>query len=194
VGKATKARRASLDKDSPHHHLGDPLRLNHTLDLGTDVVSAAHLLADVDFVRETVRAAGASDEQVDVTGSPAGPFTVTSRRSLPADQIPAHLRGFVGSRIDVRQVEAWEAAADDGSRSGTVVVDIAGAPVRLTGRATLDPAGPGASRLTYDGELKAAIPLFGSAVEQAAASAIRRSLVVLGDVARRRLAAGRPGR
>ena len=168
------------------------MRLNHTLDLGTDAVTAAHLLADADFVRETVRAAGATDEQVDVTGSPTGPFTVTSRRSVPADQIPAHLRGFVGSRIDVRQVEAWEAAADDGSRVGTVVVEIAGAPVRLTGRATLEPTGPRASRLTYDGELKAAIPLFGSAVEQATAGAIRGGLVVLADVAQRRLSEATP--
>jgi hypothetical protein len=168
------------------------VRLNHTLDLGTNAVAAAQLLADADFVREAVRAAGASDEQVDVTGSPAGQFTVTSRRSLPADQIPAHLRGFVGSRIDVRQVEAWEAAAEDGSRVGTVVVEIAGAPVRLTGRATLVPAGVRASRLTYDGELKAAIPLFGSAVEEATAGAIRGSLAVLADIAHRRSSAATP--
>ncbi|MDM7831788.1 DUF2505 domain-containing protein [Cellulomonas edaphi] len=166
------------------------MRLTLSLELATDAHGAARLLADPDFVRETVRAAGATDEQVDVTGEPPqGPFTVTSRRALPADQIPAHVRGFVGNRIDVRQVDAWEAPTPDGSRAGTVVVEIAGAPVRLTGDATIAPAGPAASTVTYDGELKAAIPLFGSAVEQAAAGAIRSALEVIADVARRRLAA-----
>ena len=169
------------------------MRLNHTLELGTDPRSAAVLLASPDFVRAAARAAGAQIEQVDVTGSPEGAFTVTSRRSLPAEQIPAHLRGFVGSRIDVRQVEAWEAADEDGRRVGTVVVDIVGAPVRLTGDATLEAAGPAASRLTYDGELRAGIPVFGSAVEQAAAGAIRGSLVVVADVARDHLAAASAG-
>lgn len=164
------------------------MRLTLTVDIPTDAHAAARLLADPEFVRETVRAAGATDEQVDVTGSPDAAFTVTSRRALPADQIPAHLRGFVGNRIDVRQVDAWEAPSDDGTRVGTVVVEIAGAPVRLTGRTTLASSGPGTTTATYDGDLKAAIPLFGSAVEQAAAGAIRSAVTMTTDVARRRLA------
>lgn len=166
------------------------MRLTLTVDIPTDAHAAARLLADPEFVREAVRASGATGEQVDVTGSPDAAFTVTSRRALPADQIPAHLRGFVGNRIDVRQVDAWEAPDQDGARLGTVVVEIAGAPVRLTGRTTLSPAGPGGSTATYDGDLKAAIPLFGSAVEEAAAGAIRSAVAVTADVARRRLSEG----
>jgi len=168
------------------------VRLTLTVDIPADPHSAARLLADPEFVRETVRASGGTDEQVDVTGSPEGAFTVTSRRALPSDQIPAHLRGFVGNKIDVRQVDAWEAPAADGSRTGTVVVDIAGAPVRLTGRTALAGTPDGGTTATYDGDLKAAIPLFGSAVERAAAGAIQAAVAVTADVARRRIAQGGP--
>ena len=164
------------------------MRLSVTLDLPTDAHAAARLLADPDYVHEKVRASGALEQHVDITGSPDDAFTVTTRRALPTDQIPAHLRSFVGTRIDVRQVEAWEAPEPDGSRVGSVVVEIAGAPVRLSGRTALAPAAAGSTTVTYDGELRASVPLFGSAIEQATAGAIRSALEVEQDVARRWIA------
>ena len=152
------------------------MQLHVTIDLPTDVRDASRLLADPAYVHAKVRASGAVEQQVDVTGAADDAFTVTSRRALPTAQIPAHLRSFVGDRIDVRQVDAWEAPAADGSRSGTVVVEIAGAPVRLTGRTSLVAVGPDASRVVYDGEVRAAVPLFGAAVEEAAAVAVRAAL------------------
>ena len=160
------------------------MRLSVTLDLPTDVRAAAQLLADPEYVHQKVRASGALEQHVDVTGDPDDAFTVTTRRALPTDQIPAHLRSLVGSRIDVRQVEAWEAPTPDGSRVGTVVVEIAGAPVRLSGRTALTPVGTGGTTVTYDGELRATVPLFASAIEQATAGAIRSALEVEQDVAR----------
>ncbi|GIG22892.1 hypothetical protein Cch01nite_36160 [Cellulomonas chitinilytica] len=151
------------------------MHLSVSVAIATDPTSAAAMLADPEYVHLKLAASGALDQHVDVTGSAPDAFTVTTRRSLPTDSIPAHLRGFVGSSLDVRHVEAWEAAAADGSRAGTVVVEIAGAPVRLTGRASLQPA-DGGSVLVYEGELHAAIPLFGAAVEQAAAGAVKGAL------------------
>ncbi len=164
------------------------MRLSVTLDLPTDARAAAALLADPEYVHQKVRASGALEQHVDVTGDPEGAFTVTTRRALPTDQIPGHLRGFVGTRIDVRQVEAWEAPAVDGARVGTVVVEIAGAPVRLSGRTALTPAGADRTTVTYDGELRATVPLFAAAIEQATAGAIRSALEVEQDVARRWIA------
>lgn len=164
------------------------MQLHVTIDLPTDVRGAAHLLADPAYVHAKVRASGAVDEQVDVSGTASGAFTVTTRRAVPTSQIPAHLHALVGARIDVRQVEAWEAAAPDGSRSGTVVVEIAGAPVRVTGRTSLVATGPDTSRVTYEGEVRAAVPLFASAVEEAAGAAVRAALREEQSVAARWLA------
>lgn len=168
------------------------MQLHVTIDLPTDAHGAARLLADPAYVHAKVRTSGAVDQQVDVTGTADDAFTVTTRRALPTEQIPAHLRGFVGDRIDVRQVEAWEAPAADGSRSGTVVVEIAGAPVRVTGRTTLAGQGPGRTRVTYDGEVRAAVPLFAAAVEEAAGAAVRAALAAEEDVATRWLVDGPP--
>ncbi|GEL95208.1 DUF2505 domain-containing protein [Cellulomonas composti] len=153
------------------------MHLTETLRLSADPVTVARLLADPEYARAAVRASGALDEHVDVTGDADGAFTVTTRRSLPTDQIPSHVRGFVGSRLDVRQVAAWEAPGGAGERIGTVVVEIAGAPVRMHGTTALAASPDGGTLVRYDGDLRAAIPLFGSTVEQAAAGAIRAAMV-----------------
>ncbi|MBD8060405.1 DUF2505 domain-containing protein [Cellulomonas sp. JH27-2] len=163
------------------------MRLHLRLDLATDPRTAARLLADPAFMLETIEAAGGVDGHVDVTGNPDDSFTVTTRRSLAAGQIPAHLRGFVGTRIDVRQVDAWETPGPGDERAGTVAIDIAGAPVRFTGRTRLWQSAPGTTSVEYDGDLRAAVPLFGAAVEGAAAGAIRDATTVVGRVAADRL-------
>lgn len=160
------------------------MHLHLSFDLAADAATVARMLADPAYVHAKVLASGALDQQVDVVGSDAAAFTVTTRRSLPTDQIPANFRPLVGSQLDVRQVEAWEAAAADHSRRGTVVVEITGAPVRLTGTASLTPAGDHTT-LVYDGDVKSSIPLFAASVEQAAAGAIRAGLTAEGVVAAR---------
>lgn len=163
------------------------MQLHVTLDLPTDVTAAGRMLADPDYVRAKVAATGDTNGEVVVAGTPVDGFTVTTRRSLPTDQIPAQLRSLVGARIDVRQVEAWDEADEDG-RHGTVVVEVVGAPVRLSGRTSLRAVSPYACTLTYDGDLRAAIPLFGAAVEKAAAGAVRDALAAEQAVATQWLA------
>ena len=158
------------------------MHLHVQLELATDVEAAGRMVADREYALEKGRAMGAVEQQVDVVGDPEGAFTVTARRALPTDDIPSHVRPFVGQQLDVRQIEAWEAPSG-AERHGTVAVEITGAPVRLTGTMVLAPAGDGASTLTYDGELKASIPLFGAAVEQAAGQAIEACLAAEGRVA-----------
>jgi hypothetical protein len=159
------------------------VHLQVTLTVDTDPRTAAVMLADPVYVRAKVRASGAEEVALDVTPGEGEAFTVTTRRSLPTDLIPANVRAFVGARLEVRQVEAWEGPAADGSRRGTVAVEIAGAPVRLTGTVALT-GDDAASTIVYDGELKASVPLFASAVEEAAATAVRGALEAEQGVAR----------
>ncbi|MEK8227968.1 DUF2505 family protein [Oerskovia sp. M15] len=60
-------------------------------------------------------------------------------------------------------------AATGGLRRGTVSLEITGAPVRMTGTVTLEAQPDGGTRQSYVGELKATVPLFAAAVEDAAA-------------------------
>ncbi len=188
------------------------VHLTEMLVLPTDPATAARLLADPAYVREKIEESGAACEQIDVTHDDVAPdltpdtgrelapdggssrsgtlggFTVTTRRTLATEQIPQQVRAFVGNRIEVRQVEAWRAPDGDGARVGTVVVEVVGAPVRLAGRVTLVAHGGTRTAIRYDGDLRAAIPLLGSAVEQATAAAIRSAVAAEERVAARRLA------
>ena len=140
-----------------------------------DVPTVAAMLSDPAYGRARVAAGGATATHIDIIDGTEGAFTVTTRRSMPTDQIPANIRPFVGTSLEVRQVEAWEAPGA-GGRRGTVVVEIAGAPVRLTGTTSLVPDDAGSSVLTYSGDVKAGVPLFGAAIEEAAARAVRAAL------------------
>jgi hypothetical protein len=140
-----------------------------------DLERVGQMLADEGFVDAKVRASGALSQQVDVVGSPDEGFTVTTRRHMPTAGIPAQFRSLVGASLEVRQVEAWEPAHADGRR-GTVVVEITGAPVRMTGTLRLTAEDDGTTTQRFEGELKASVPLFGSAVEDATAGALRSAI------------------
>ena len=136
---------------------------------------AAQMLCDPAFIEFRSANTEARVEDSVVTGSPAGEFTLTTRRSVTADVIPAQMRAFVGERLEIRQVEAWAKPAADGTRTGTVVLEITGTPVRLTGTLALS-AADGGSCVRYNGDLKAAVPLFAAAIEKAAATSIHSIL------------------
>ncbi|MGP7960361.1 DUF2505 domain-containing protein [Sanguibacter sp. A247] len=147
-----------------------------SIDVPVPLSAAAYatLMRDLTFVRFRASVPDARVEDVVVTPTDGDAFSVTIRRSVSAAQIPAQVRSFVGSELEIRQVEAWDGARD-GTWRGTVALEITGTPVRLTGTVVLRDSGEGAL-LTYDGDVRAAIPLFGAAVEKSAASAMRTTL------------------
>lgn len=147
-----------------------------TIDVPVPLPAAAYasLLRDSAFVRFRTSVPGARVDDVVVTPTDGESFTVTVRRSVSAAQIPPQVRSFVGSELEIRQVEAWDGERG-GAWRGTVVLEITGTPVRMTGTVALVPSGDGAV-LTYDGDVRASIPLFGQAVERAAADAVRATL------------------
>jgi hypothetical protein len=154
-----------------------------------DVADVAAMLADESALRwRTTRSTPAGTvEAADVTGSLDSGFTVAVRRTLPVDTIPHQVRHLVGGEVELRQVEAWEGPSG-GRRVGTVALEIAGAPVRVTGTVALEPLPDGGTRQVYDGEVHASVPLFASVVAEAAAAAVRRTLEADAAAAREWLA------
>lgn len=162
--------------------------LRATLHYDADVSRVGVMLADAEFVEAKLRASGALSQHATVVGDPDRGFTVTTRRNMPTDAIPAQFRSFVGSSLEVRHVEAWEPPAGD-ERRGSVVIEIVGAPVRFTGRLRLTGASGAGSELAVEGELKASVPLFASTVEEAASGAVRAALAAEQDAGTAWLAA-----
>lgn len=151
------------------------MHLSEQARFAADIERVAAMLADERFVEAKVRASGALSQQVDVVGSAEQSFTVTTRRHMPTTAIPSQFRSLVGSSLEVRQVEAWE-APEQGARRGTVVVEITGAPVRMTGTMRLTSEPDGTTTQHFEGHLKASVPLFAATVEEATAGAVRAAI------------------
>lgn len=143
------------------------MRVEDEIRYPADPRTVATMLADPEFVERKVAATHALSQDVEVVGDAEGSFTVTSRRTMPTDDLPDAARTFVGQTLDIRQVEAWEAPGADGSRAGTIVVEVVGAPLRLTGTLTLTSQGDETVQL-LTGDLKSSIPIMGSRLEQMA--------------------------
>ncbi|WP_372595156.1 DUF2505 domain-containing protein [Actinotalea sp.] len=144
-----------------------------TYDAGPDRVAV--MFADPEFVRIKVLATGATAQTVDVAGTAAGAFTVTTRRQMPTTDVPPQFRALVGGNLEIREVQAWQAASGD-TRHGTIVVEVTGAPVRLTGTMRMTSPRAGVTAMEISADLKASIPFFASAVEKAIADAMHSAI------------------
>jgi Protein of unknown function (DUF2505) len=102
---------------------------------------------------------------------------IVTERVLPTDDFPDFVRSMIGPKIAVVETYLWGAPTGDGSRDGTVTVDIGDGnlPVGMTGTITLRPHGSG-SVIRLDGELKAKVMLIGGKIEKAAEPAIRDAI------------------
>jgi hypothetical protein len=135
------------------------------------------MLTDPDFQERKCAATGALEHEVGIDEYDDGGAAIRTDRTMPTDQVPDFVRTFVGQTLSVIEVDDWQPAAADGSREGTVVVEIKGAPVRLAGAMTLRPDGTG-TRQTIDGDLKASVPLVGGRIEKAVEPALQAAIRV----------------
>ncbi len=163
------------------------MHLQKSLSYPAPTGEVAALLADRSFVDEVCAAGGTVSHEVDVQGDASGAFTVTSTRVLPTDELPDVARRFVGATLSLRQVDRWDAPASDGSRSGTLELEVPGAPVSARAAMTLRSDGAGGSQQVVDGDLTASVPLVGGRIEKAAVSPLLLALDQMESLAHRRL-------
>jgi hypothetical protein len=129
------------------------------------------MIIDPGYQEAKCAASGSLEHEVDVSTQDDGSAVVISHRTLPTDDFPDFVRSFVGSSIRLHETQRWQAPAADGSRSGSIEVELHGAPVRFTGSVALTTDGSG----TYwpvEGELKASLPFLGGKIEKAAEPAV----------------------
>jgi Protein of unknown function (DUF2505) len=141
------------------------------------------MLVDPAFGERTCLANHALDHEVAVQHFDDGSATVTTRRTMPTDLVPELVRSLIGATLRITEIRDWAAAGPDGARTGTLVVQIEGAPVRLAGSLRLgsvaDVEGNGAHAVqTIDGDLKASVPLIGGRIEKSVEPAIRAAIDV----------------
>lgn len=145
------------------------LHKESTFNAGPAAVYAA--LVDREFLVYRATRAQALHHEVRVDAVGAGHRTQTVQR-FPAE-VPAVLRKFVGETLDLDETITWGAAEPDGRRRGTVTLSVSRVPVRMDGTITLVPeAGGRTTRQVVDAQLKAAVPLVGRRIEEAAAPSV----------------------
>ncbi|HEY6798400.1 MAG TPA: DUF2505 domain-containing protein [Kineosporiaceae bacterium] len=135
------------------------------------------MIVDPAFQAAKCAATGSLEHEVDVTEHADGGATVFTRRTLPTDQVPDAVRVLVGRTVHLAETQCWEPERADGSRSGTIRVEIEGTPLRFTASTALVPVGEG-TRQPIDGELRANVPLIGGRIEKAAEPAVRGAIRV----------------
>lgn len=151
------------------------MRITAEIHYDADPGTVFRMICDVAFQERKCVANGAIAHEVEVEEYEDGGAVVTTHRTLPADGVPEFVRSFVGDTLRVTQTDDWAGPGDDGSRDGTTLVEIAGAPVRFTAALRLEPSGTGA-RQSVAGDLKASVPLVGGKIERAAEPAIRAAV------------------
>jgi hypothetical protein len=129
-----------------------------------DPATVFAMLTDEVYIGRKVRAANAIRHEAAVTHN-GDQVTIHVLRVMPPD-VPDFVRRFVGETIDLQQTDVWGPAAPDGSRTGTISLDMAGAPVTMRGTLQLEPDGI-ASVVSAEGKIKASVPFVGGKIEQA---------------------------
>src|SRR5690625_149267 len=104
------------------------MHFNASTEYPASAAAVAELFANPDFVDAKIVASGASEGKKEITGSPAGAFSVATTRTMPSDIIPAQYRKFVPGGVTLTLTEAWQAPSADGSREGKLTLKIAGVP------------------------------------------------------------------
>lgn len=155
------------------------LNREYTYDASPTEVYA--MFIDQAFVERRLDATGALSRSAALTPEGGGVQIVTQRVLPP--HVPDFVRKFVGESIELDEVEHWGEAGPDGSRTGTVHVDIKGAPVKLDAVTALRPTATG-SVYTVTGTIKASVPLFGRKIEDATGPAVTAALDKEAEVGR----------
>ncbi len=138
--------------------------LRTQLRFDADPADVFAMLVDEDFIARKVRAANAIGHNVKVTRAD-DQVTIRLLRQMPPD-VPDFLRRLVGRTIDLDQTDVWRPAAPDGSRHGTIAIDMVGKPVTLRGTMRLHRDG-GVTVTTVNAKIKASVPLMGGKIEDA---------------------------
>lgn len=149
--------------------------------INASIDNVARAFADENFARFASEKVRVTFESFALEGDPAGAFTATTVRGVPADRIPDIAKKIPGvsNGISMTQVDRVSSPAADGSRTITSEVSVKGVPVTGTATQTLVPEGD-TTVANVNGEVKCSIPLVGKKIAAAAEPQIGRVFSALG--------------
>lgn len=148
------------------------------VDLATTVAMPAEqvfaLLCSEEFQADKARLVAARDFEM-ATWTEGEHLCVQTVRRMSAAALPEFVKALVDPVLVVTETERW--AEMSGARyAGEFTVAVKGAPVRFEGQVEIVAVGS-RSRVRYWGEMIADVPLFRRQVAEAAAGAVKSTIV-----------------
>ena len=133
------------------------------------------LISSGPFQLEIISHLGGKDaELVEQTVTPEGGVKVVTRQRTGVE-LPGFAKKLIPAVTTVTNTYVWQPAHGDGSREGTWLAEIKGAPVSMGGPTELRSAGSGSVHV-FNGEVKASVPVVGGKLESFALDSLQREL------------------
>lgn len=139
---------------------------------GPDAVYAA--LTDEQFLVRKSEAIEATDITASVERTAEG-AAVQLRRTVEL-HLPGFAKKLTGSHVTLVDEQRWRPAEVDGSRVASVSGTLGGHSGGLTGTVAITPAGPDASTVVVEGEVKVSVPIVGGRIEKLITGLVRDML------------------
>lgn len=127
------------------------------------------MYSDRAFFEQKYQATGCTNiEVLDYKSSDKG-FSITVRYDAKSDApVPEFAKKFMSERVSVTQTDSWDAA----TKTGKIVTEIKGMPVKVSAEMKLEAAGKGAvNKMSWT--LASGIPLLGGKLESVLAEDVK---------------------
>lgn len=131
------------------------LQFSHQYNGSSDRV--VQLMRNPEFIADIASHAGARAHKVRIDGDVA---------NLEMELLaPESMSKFLGRGVKLSQRISWGEPDAQGVRTGTMEIDVKGAPVKVDATGVLSPTGEQSSRAEFEGDLNVKIPLVGKKLE-----------------------------
>ncbi len=143
--------------------------------LSATAQSVTDVFSNEDFIKHVSETVGGELLSFTISGPTTGAFTTKTVRTLPTTRMPDIAKKVLGATLTVTQDESWSAPAADGSRTNTIKLTVAKAPVDVSAVQKLVVSG-GSTVVELSGDVKSSVPFLGAKIASAAEPVIGRAL------------------
>lgn len=151
------------------------MALTASTTLSANAQRVTDVFANEEFIKHVSTTVGGELKSFEISGPTTGAFSTKTVRTLPTTRMPEIARKVVGATLTVTQLEQWSAPAADGSRSNTIKLTVAGAPLDVAATQKLTATADG-TLVELTGEVKSSIPFLGAKIANAAEPVIGKAL------------------
>ncbi len=144
------------------------MRISESFHYPAPIDEVWEMMTDEEFHERVCVATFATSHSVQVTRHDDQTATVVTTRQLPTDGFPDFAKPLVGQSLTATQTIVYRRPDSAGARVGELKISMGTAPIGLTGKIVIRPAGDDSTHVEVTGSLVCAIPFLGSKIEQVA--------------------------